>query len=100
MLQHNPKTRLPLGLAMRRYWPFLLGITAFHILVVFAPAISANRNLVSILFFVAVLPAMYPYLLCSAPFSYWAVAALYWFFGYILTIIVKAVLFSLLGWNP
>lgn len=95
----SAKTRLPLGSAMRRYWPFLLGIPAFHILVVFVPAISGNGNLVSVLFFVAILPAMYPYVVKSAPLIFWVVASLYWFFGYLLTLVVKVVLFSSLGWN-
>jgi len=82
---------------MRRYWPFLLGITAFQILVVFAPAVSDNRVVVSALFFMATIPAMYPYLFGEAPFSFWAVACLYWFFGYILMFVVKAVIYSLLG---
>jgi len=100
MLQSSGKTRLPLGAAMRRYWPFLLGITAFQILVIFVPAVSDNPIVVSILFIAATLPAMYPYLLGAAPFSFWAVACLYWFFGYILMIVVKAVIYSLLGLHP
>jgi hypothetical protein len=97
MLRYDPKSRLPLGPAIRRYWPFLLGIPIFHILVVFVPAISSSSNLVSVLFLVALLPAMYPLLLGSAPFSYWAIAMLYWFFGYLITILLKAVLYALLG---
>jgi hypothetical protein len=98
MLSNNGKARLTLRSAMRRYWPFLLGIAVFQILVVFVPAISSNWNVVSVLFFVAILPAMYPFLFGSAPFSFWAVACLYWFFGYILMILVKGLLYTLLGW--
>ncbi len=98
MFSSSGKARLSLGPAMRRYWPFLLGITAFHILVVFVPAVSSNWNVVSVLFIAAVLPAMYPSLFGTAPFSFWIVACLYWFFGYILTILLKGLLFTLLGW--
>jgi hypothetical protein len=97
MLQGSNKIRVPLGAAMRRYWPFLLGITLFQVLVVFVPAVSSNWNVASVLFLVATLPAMYPYLFGSAPFSFWVVACLYWFFGYILMIFVKAFIYSLLG---
>jgi hypothetical protein len=99
MLEGNSKTRLPLRTAMRLYWPFLLGITAFQILVIFVPPVSENRVVVSALFFMATLPAMYPYLFRNAPFSFWTVACLYWFFGYILMIIAKVVIYSLLGLN-
>ena len=99
MIQRNAKARLPLRTALRCYWPFLLGITSFHILVVFDSAISTNQTLLLILFFVAILPAMWPYLFASAPYSFWAVAALYWFFGYLLTIALKVLLFSALGWE-
>ena len=88
---------MPLKSALRRYWPFLLGITAFHILVVFFPAVSNNWNLVAVLFFVAVIPAMWPSTFGSAPYSFWAIASLYWFFGLLLTVAVKVALYVALG---
>jgi hypothetical protein len=99
MLRRSAKTRLPLREALPRYWPYLLGITAFHFLVVFVPAISTNSPLVQVLFFLAVLPAMYPVTFGSANSSFWSVAVLYWFFGYMLTFVLKALIFIVMGWQ-
>jgi hypothetical protein len=99
MFQHSAKHRLPLGPALRRYWPCLLGITAFHFAVVFVPGVSTNWSLVQVLFLVAVLPAAWPSVFGSAAYSFWAVAALYWFFGYLLTFVLKVLLFWALGWQ-
>jgi hypothetical protein len=98
MFQRSASPRLPLRPALRRYWPCLLGITAFHIAVVFVPGVSTAPGLMQGLFFVAVLPAMWPFLFGSAAYSFWVAATLYWFFGYILTIVFKAALFQVVGW--
>jgi hypothetical protein len=99
MLRRSAKTRLPLQEAVLRYWPYLLGITAFHFLVVFVPGVSTNWPLVQALFFLAVLPAMYPVTFGSAKYSFWVLAMLYWFFGYILTFVLKALIFMVVGWQ-
>jgi hypothetical protein len=99
MLGRSAKIRLPLREAMPRYWPCLLGMTAFHSLVVFVPSVSANWPAVQALFFVAVLPAMYPVTLGSARYSFWIVAVLYWFFRFGLTFVFKALIFLVMGWQ-
>ena len=99
MFKVNSKARISLGQAMRRYWPFLLGITAFHILLVFVPSAAENHALLAILFFAAVLPAMWPTAFGAAPYSFWVVASLYWFFGFLLVALVRVILYSLLGWD-
>jgi len=99
MLQRSAKIRLPLREAMPRYWPCLLGITAFHFLVVFVPGVSTNWPVVQALFFLAVLPAMYPVSFGSAKYSFWVVAAVYWFFGYVLMFVIKALIFTVMGWQ-
>ena len=99
MFKRGVSSRLPLSAALRRYWPFLLGITAFHFLIVFVPGMTDNRGLVTALFFAAVVPAMIPTLFGSAPYSFWVVACLYWFFGFLLAILVKAAIYTLFAWG-
>jgi hypothetical protein len=99
MFQRSASPRLPLRPALKRYWPCLLGITAFHVLNVFVPGVSSNSGLMQVLFFAAVLPAMWPLIFGSAAYSFWVAAALYWFFGYILTVVFKVVLFKAAGWQ-
>jgi hypothetical protein len=99
MLRRSAKIRLPLRDAMPRYWPCLLGITAFHFLVVFVPEVSTNWPLAQALFFLAMLLAMYPVTFGSARYSFWVVAILYWFFGYLLTFVLKALIFIVMGWQ-
>ena len=95
----SARPKMPLRQALRKYWPFLLGISAFHVLMVFVPAVSNNWPLVQVLFFVAVLPAMWPSLFGSAPYSFWVVATLYWFFGYILLVVFAVLLYTVMGWE-
>jgi hypothetical protein len=90
---------MPLRPALRRYWPWLLGITAFHVLDVFVPSVSANSTLMQVLFFLAALPAMWPLIFGLAPYSFWVVAALYWVLGFVLMGILRALLFLALGWQ-
>jgi len=99
MLQRTAKPRLPLRAAVRRYWPCLLGITAFHLVVVFVPGASTNVGLIQVLFFAALLPPMWPPIFRSAAYSFWVLAVLYWFFGYLVTILFKVLLFSAMGWE-
>jgi hypothetical protein len=90
---------MPLRQALRRYWPFLLGITLFHVLITFVPNLSEHRAAVTTLFFCAMIPAQLPYLVGAAPYSFSVVGGLYWFFGGIATIVVKVLLYSVLGWS-
>src|SRR5690349_17902093 len=99
MFQRSANPRLPLRPALRRYGPCLLGITAFHVVVVFVPGASTKPGLVPVLFFAAVLPAMWPLMFGSAAYSFWVAAALYWFFGYILTVVFEVALFQFAGWE-
>src|SRR5688572_9784358 len=36
----NTKPKIALGQALRSHWPYLLGITTFHLLVVFVPSVA------------------------------------------------------------
>ncbi len=99
MLTDNSKPKMSLGQALRIRWPFLLGITVFHLLVVFVPSVAANHNLMGALFFAAAVPAALPVLFRAAPYSFWVVASLYWFFGFIATVCLKSAIFWIMGWE-
>jgi len=99
MFADSSKPKMSLGQALRIRWPFLLGITAFHLLVVFVPTVASNRQLLGALFFAAAVPASLPVLFGAAPYSFWVVASLYWFFGFIATASLKAAIFWFMGWG-
>jgi hypothetical protein len=99
MFTDSSKPKMSLGQALRIRWPFLLGITAFHLLVVFVPSLAGNHQLLGALFFAAAVPAALPVLFGAAPYSFWVVASLYWFFGFIATACVKAAIFLAMGWE-
>ena len=99
MFTNENKPKMTLGQALRSRWPFLLGITIFQLLVVFVPSVATNHQLVGALFFAAAVPAALPVLFGAAPYTFWIVASLYWFFGLIATVCLKAAIFSIMGWE-
>jgi len=92
MFSRNSNERMKLGPSLKRYWPFFLGMTLFHALVVFVPSVSANHAVVITLFFAAAIPASWPYVCGNAPYSFWMVACGYWFFGLILMAMIKVLI--------
>jgi hypothetical protein len=89
MLSHNSKHRMKLRPSLRRYWPFLLGIALFHLLVIFVPGVLESHKVLFVLFLVAVVPAGWPHTFGTAPYTFWLVACCYWFFGFMLMAIVR-----------
>jgi len=75
------------------YWPFLIGLPIFQLLIVFVPTVRNNEVLFGILFLSAILPAMWPLFFGNAPYSYWVAACAYWFFGFILLVALVAALY-------
>jgi hypothetical protein len=87
----NPRLRL--RQALQTYWPFLIGLPIFQLLIVFVPIVRNNDVLFGILFLSAILPAMWPLFFGDAPFSFWVAACAYWFFGFILLVALVAALY-------
>ena len=88
-----PAPRVGLREALRTYWPFLIGLPIFQLLIVFVPTVRNNEVLFGIFFLGAILPAMWPLFFGNAPFSFWVVACAYWFFGFILLVAFVAALY-------
>lgn len=99
MFPNSSKSKMTLGQSLKTRWPFLLGITAFHLLVVFVPSVASNHQLLGALFFAVAVLAMLPVLFGAAPYSFWVVASLYWFFGFIATVCLKAAVFWIMDWE-
>jgi hypothetical protein len=89
---YHDKPRLPFGQALRKYWPFLLGLVAFHFLVIFVPAVAEQKAVLIVLFFGVTYVAMWPYLHRDAPYSFWIFACVYWVGGAVLVLLLKIAL--------
>jgi hypothetical protein len=83
--------------ALRKYWPFLIGLPIFHAVALFGPDMKINDGVFMVLFLAAMFPAMWPATFGDAPYSFWVVAVLYWFFGFFLMALIGAVITSTIG---
>ncbi len=94
MTNRQPRTRLPLTTALRKYWPWLSGMVIFPVLIACGPNYKTIPQwVVAALFFGCGLPAMWPWLAKGAPYSFWFVALIL-FFG---TFLAAASIAVLLG---
>jgi hypothetical protein len=96
MFKLTGKPRLPFGQALRKYWPFLMGLVLFHFLAVFVPAIWDWPVVWISLFFSVAFAAGWPWLFGDAPYTFWIFACVYWVVGVILMVLLRVVL-SMLG---
>lgn len=93
MVYLQPRTRLPLSTALRKYWPWLTGMVLFPLLVVCGPNYKTIPQwVVATLFFGCGLPAMWPWLAKDAPYSFWFVAVALFFAAFFAAAVVAAFL--------
>jgi hypothetical protein len=85
--------RLNLGIALRRHWPYLLGVALFPSFAMIATGIFHLPFPFLILpFFAAFLLATWPYATKRAPYSFWLVAMGVWMGGGFLGVLVLQLL--------
>lgn len=76
------KGRLPLGDALKRYWPYLIGITVFPTIATFGlDVFGLPFGPFLILFFCVFAFAAWPFFRFDAPYSFWLCACGFFFLG-------------------
>jgi hypothetical protein len=99
MIGNPRRTRLPLRVALRSYWPWLAALL-FASAVIFAfPGAQQHPSLMAAVFFVGAFAAMIPWLFLDAPYSFWIVACVLWFCSPFIFAIVS-VLFRAIAGTP
>lgn len=78
MLQRPNKPRLPLKRALRRYWPWLACLVASGVVIFLVPGV--RWPLEAPLFLVGAFVALWPVLKLDAPYSFWVVGCVLYFF--------------------
>lgn len=76
----NGKPRL--SQAVRRHWYHLVGVAAFPTFLFFGGHVwGISDDLILIVFLSVMFFAMWPWLSCKAPYSFWIIAILVYFLG-------------------
>ena len=97
MFARRDKPRLPFTQALKVYWLYLVGLAAFHFMIVFAPALVEHRGVLMGTFFAVASSAMWPCLFRDAPYSFWIFACIYWVVGAVLMLLLKVALATMIG---
>jgi hypothetical protein len=75
----TPPSQLPLGSALRRYWPYLLGYVLYAAAVVTWPGLRGQPWLDTMVWLAVALVAALPSLIRAAPISFLIAGYLLWF---------------------
>lgn len=70
MSRRNAKQRLPLGDALKAYWPYLSGLIVTSAVICFIASSKDHFQVVLILFFASFIMAIYPVMRLDAPYSF------------------------------
>lgn len=92
------RCRLPFGIAVRQYWPWLVGITLFGPAVFILSQLGeVPDTLLFVAFFAVSGLAMYPCLFRDAPYTFWLLACVLYVGPGMLVVLAALVLQRLLG---
>ena len=95
-LKRDPPPRVPLGIALARYWPWLSGMALFPIVFLVWDYRTIPQWLFLPLLFLSAFLAWWPQMAGDAPRSFWYVAATLFF----ATTLVGVIIALGLNWEP
>ena len=73
------RLRLPLAVALRSYWPWLLPLLVTSVVIFALPGVKDHFQRIALMFFASAFAAMVPWLFFDAPYSFWVTAVIIWF---------------------
>jgi hypothetical protein len=95
-LQRGHAPRIPLVIALRKYWPWLSGMALFPIVFLVLDYRTIPDWLLFTLFVLSALAAWWPNMAKDAPYSFWYVAIALFFATTALGVIIAVTV----GWEP
>jgi uncharacterized membrane protein len=91
------RARPRLGPAMRIYWPWLLPLLLTSVVIFVLHAGKDQSHVVKARFFASAFAALVPWVFLSAPYSFWVLACVLWFFTPFVFALFSVVFNAVLG---